>query len=231
MAHTVKLKNNQTLRDLQLVINEIYSVTDDRLYDTWDILSNQERFMMRSLKGIRKNDKEKLKNNLLVATSWFLAVMNRFHIDIEEAVLQRFPNSCSYCSGSPCRCRIIKPKKRKKLIPRSGQRPKNIRDFQAMFEKIYPHSERTLEHAGIHLAEEQGEVSEAVQIYFGSHQKKYFRNIIEESADYFSCLMGVFNSAGIDMEKEMLKFFSKGCHKCHRSPCACSFVTVAEFSS
>jgi NTP pyrophosphatase (non-canonical NTP hydrolase) len=227
----MKLKNKPSLKDLQEFIGKVYSVTDDRLYDTWDILSNQERFMMRALKGIRKNDPKKLKYNLLIATSWFLAVMNRFHIDIEEATWSRFPYQCSYCAGVPCRCKIIKPKKRKKLNAHPIRRPKTLKDFQKMFEEIYPSSGRSLVDAGIHLAEEQGEVSEAVQVYFGSHQKRYFQNIIDESADYFSCLMGVFNSAGIDMEKEMMKFYSDGCHACHQAPCECSFVTVAEFAS
>jgi NTP pyrophosphatase (non-canonical NTP hydrolase) len=228
----MKLKKNPTLKDLQEIIYSIYGVVDDRCYDNWDIFSNQERFMMRALKGIRKKDFIKLKNNLMIATSWFLTIMNRLHINLGQAVFERFPYVCSYCAKCPCICGDIKPKKRKiNLAKNMKKKPLLLRDYQRMFEQIYPISKRTLEHVGIHLAEEQGELSEAMQLYYGSHNKRYFVNIVEESADYFSCLMGVFSLAVIDFEKEMRKFYSNNCHKCHKAPCKCDFVTMAKYKS
>ena len=227
----ISLKKNPNISDLQKTNRLIYSEVDDRMFDLWEIFSNQERFMMRALKGIRKGDKEKLKTNLTIATSWFLAIMNRLHVNLEEAVWNRFPYLCSYCGYCPCICKKIKPTSRPRIIKKELNRPKTLREYQNMFEKIYPSSTRNLEHAGIHLAEEQGEISEAIQTYLGYHSKKYFQNIIDESADYFSCVLAVFNSADLDFEKEMSNFYSHNCHECHNAPCTCEFRVIAEFKS
>lgn len=231
MKKKISLKKDSSLKDLQEINKLIYGQLDDKYFDIWELFSNQERFMMRALKGIRKGDSDKLRNNLVIASSWFMAIMNRLHIDLEEAVWNRFPYLCSYCAKCPCVCWKIKPRKRTKGIIDFSKRPKTIRDFQVMYDKIYPRADRTLEHEGIHLAEEQGELSEDIQLFLGSHNKKYFQNIIDEAADYFSCLMGVFNSAKIDFEKEMLKFYSNNCHVCHNAPCTCNFTIIANFKS
>lgn len=227
----ISLEKGDSIKELQEVNRLIYQESDDKFFNNWEVFSNQERFMMRALKGIRKGDQEKIKLNLCIATSWFLAIMNRLHIDLEEAVWTRFPYLCSYCGSAPCMCKKIKPQKRPKITHDLGKKPQDLSEYQKMFEKIYPAKTRTLDHAGIHLAEEQGEISEAIQIFTGSHDNKYFQSIVEESADYFSCVMGVFNSAGIDFEKEMLEFFENNCHVCHKLPCSCDFTIIAEFKS
>ncbi len=225
----ISLKLGSSLRELQSTNHSIYGLVDDRDYDIWGLLSNQERFMMRAIKGIRKEDMGKLRENLNVATSWFLAVMNRLHIDLDDAVWKRFPYLCSYCGENTCQCKKIKPTERAELTIDNSKRPRTLREQQEMFETIYPHNERNLEHAGIHLAEEQGEVSEAVQIHMSLHKEEGFKEIIDESADYFSCVMGIYNSAGIDFEKEMLNLYSNNCHVCHDAPCSCDYVNVAKF--
>jgi len=227
----VSLKNGPNIRDLQEVNAQIYGELDDRYYDIWEIFSNQERFMMRAMKGIRKGDLEKLRRNIVIALSWFLAIMNRFHIDLEEAVWNRFPYLCSYCGGCPCICKKTKPTERPRIKRDGSKRPKSLAGFQEMFQKIYPSDGRNLEHAGIHLVEEQGEISEALQIFIGSHGKKHFQNIIDESSDYLSCVIGLMNSAGIDFEKEMLEFYAENCHACHNAPCTCDFNFIADFKS
>ena len=55
-----QIKSSSTLQDFQELIKEIYGVPDDRLFSLSDLISNLERFTMRSLKGIRKQDKKKL---------------------------------------------------------------------------------------------------------------------------------------------------------------------------
>lgn len=216
---------------LQATTKAIYGLANDRYYDTWELFSNQERFMMRALKGIRKGDPDKLATNLTITFSWFSSLMNRFHIDLDDAVWWRFPGVCSYCGKAPCACRAIKPTSRAVIEPDDSLRPETLADYQRMFADIYPPRSRTLEHAGIHLAEEQGEVSEAIQQYLGSHNKKYFGFLIDESADYVSCVIGVANSAGIELQPAIEEFYRGGCHACHHTPCTCSFLKVSEFKS
>lgn len=100
-----------------------------------------------------------------------------------------------------------------------------------MFAKIYPPAGRSLADAGVHLAEETGEISEKICAYLGEHKNKQFEEIKNELADWISCFFGVANSAKIDMAKELTKFYKNNCHICHKAPCVCNFSFVAKFKS
>jgi NTP pyrophosphatase (non-canonical NTP hydrolase) len=226
-----KFLKNQTLTDFQNIIQEIYGLPDDRLFSVNDLLSNQNRFTMRALKGIRKQDLEKIKTNLCISFSWTAAIANRMHIVLEKVLWQRFPYLCSYCGRIPCVCRKNKVKKRVKILRQKVKMPKNITEIQLMFAKIYPPTGRSLADAGVHLAEETGEVSEIICAYLGEHKNKQFEEIKNELADWISCLFGVANSAKIDMAKELAKFYKNNCHVCHKAPCVCNFSFVAKFRS
>lgn len=223
-------RKNYSIRQFQELMKKTYSVPDDRFYSLNDLLINQERFAMRALKGIRKRDMAKLKKNLSVAFSWMMTIGNRLHIDIENITLKRFPSACSYCSAAPCRCKknYKEKKKNKSATQKSALKLKNM---QEMFESIYPSERRTLEEAGIHLAEEMGELGEAILYYFGEHKKSQFEQIEIEIADYVSCVFGVANSAKIDMSLELARMFKYGCQVCHNIPCRCNFSFVGKYKS
>ncbi len=231
MPRVIRLKKGASLKKLQDITYKIYGTANDRSFNTWDLFSNLEKFTMRALKGVRKKDKEKIRFNLVIAVGWLMALMNRFHVNLETAVWKRFPYKCSYCGQVACACKKKKPKKRPDVLKPTRKKPKNLKQFQSMFEKIYPSNRRSLDHAGIHLSEELGELSESIQAFFGTHNNKYFKIIVYESADFFSCLMGVFNSAGIDFEKAMLEFYSHNCHECKKAPCVCHFNEISEYES
>jgi NTP pyrophosphatase (non-canonical NTP hydrolase) len=222
---------NGSLADFQTFINAVYGLPDDRMFSISDLLSNTERFTMRAIKGIRKGDTKKLTTNLLIAFSWFMAVANRLHIHIEDAVWNRFPETCSYCATSPCECKATKRKTRRH--PKIGRKikPKSLKGFQRMFAAIYPPKTRTLSDAGIHLAEETGEVSEAIHVFLGEHKSKQFHAITEEMADYVSCLLGVASSANLDIAEALAKHYRRNCHVCHKIPCTCGFSYIAQFES
>ena len=220
-----------TIKKFQNFIKEVYELSNDRYFSLWDMLSNVERFTMRGLKGIRKGDKEKTKINLLISLSWFMSMVNRLHIDTEEKVWKRFPYLCSYCGSCPCVCKKNKVKKRQRVFIDNKKRPKTLEEFQNMFNQIYPAKERTLDHAGVHLAEEVGEFSEAILTYRGAHKDDDFKIIELEAADLFSCQVGVFNSLGISIAKELSVMFSKNCHVCKKAPCTCNFIDVIKFKS
>ena len=226
-----KITRDSTVREYQDFVNEVYGLSNDRNFDLWDMLSNEERFTMRSLKGIRKKDYDKAKTNMLISLSWFASLLNRLHIDLEDAVWRRFPYVCSYCATCPCSCKEMGIKARKSIQEGDSKKPSTLEDYQLMFRKIYPPEKRTLEHAGIHLAEELGEFSEVVLKYMGEHNDKDFEEIVSESADIFSCMMGLFNSLDMNMAEELSITFSNNCHVCHKSPCECSFNYVINFKS
>jgi NTP pyrophosphatase (non-canonical NTP hydrolase) len=222
---------NQTLKEFQDLIGEIYALPDDRLYSIWDLLTQQQRFTMRTLKGIRKGNIERVKHNLLISFSWLMAIGNRLHIHIEEDVWRRFPRMCSYCGSRTCVCKKEKPAERRKIKIDNSLKPENLKKLQEMFETIYPSRERTLADAGVHLAEEMGEMSEAIHNFLGQHLQKQFDEIKLEMSDYVSCIFGVANSAGIDVAKELEVMFKNNCHVCHEVPCVCSFTSVTKLKT
>lgn len=217
----------QSLKDLQEFTQDVYGLPDDRQYSLEDLLNHMQRFAMRALKGIRKQNPEKTKINLLISILWELAIANRLHIDLEEEVWMRFPMLCSYCGKKPCECKTVKSSGRKKVKIDETLRPKTLSDFQKMFALIYPDTGRTIVDAGIHFAEEVGEVSEAIHNYTGQHMQKQFEEVRLEMADFISCAFGIANSLGIDLGQEFAGMFVNNCHVCHTAPCSCSFTEVA----
>jgi NTP pyrophosphatase (non-canonical NTP hydrolase) len=215
-----------TMGDLQRFIEGVYAVPDDRIYSLWDLLVQEERFAMRALKGIRQGDAKKLGYNLLISFSWLMSIANRLHIDAEDEVWRRFPNLCSYCGMRPCACKTIKPSTRLVVAPNERVRARTVTAFQSMFAAIYPAEKRTLADAGVHLAEEIGEVSEAIHNYLGEHKEEQFDEVKLELADLISCIFGVANSARIDIAKKLGEMYVHNCHVCHHAPCTCTFSDV-----
>lgn len=226
-TRVISFKKNQSLTEFQGLIYDVYGIPDDRQYSLLDLLVQVQRFSMRALKGIRKKDKKKIKANLLVAFSWLCAVANRLHIDLSTVVWHRFPYACSYCASLPCSCALHKVIRRKAQKRNRKTRPENLAALQRMFKEIYPPGRRSLSDAGVHLAEEMGEVSEAIHNYLGQHYERQIREVEAELADYVSCFFGVANSTDIDVASEFGAMYKKGCHVCHEAPCVCSFKSVS----
>ena len=223
--------NNGSLSRFQAFINDIYGLPDDRMFSIFDLLSNMERFTMRAIKGIRKGDPEKTRINLLISFSWCMAIANRLHIDLESIIWERFPDACSYCGSEPCACKSTKNTERVSLNPDPDKKPISLSAFQDMFERIYPSADRTLNSAGVHLAEETGEVCEAISVFLGEHKPDQFKAIAEELADYTSCLFGVANSLPFSLADTLAEHYTDNCHACHNAPCTCGFSYIAKFDS
>jgi NTP pyrophosphatase (non-canonical NTP hydrolase) len=117
------------------------------------------------------------------------------------------------------------------MVIDESKRPKSLEGFQKMFEEIYPSSTRTLDHAGVHMAEEMGEFSEAIMFFRGGHRDEDFKAVKLEAADLLSTLFGVFNSLGMSAAGELSSIFSDNCHICHKAPCICDFKYITDFKS
>lgn len=225
------VKPDTTIKEYQDFVKQVYGLPNDRHFGVSEMLANIQRFAMWGIKGIRKNDREKTKLNLIISLSWFMSVMNQLHIDLENEVWKRFPYVCSYCVSCPCVCKEKKLEKRPDIKGDENRRPKTLAGFQKMFNEIYPASSRMLEHAGIHMAKEIGEFSEAILAYRGDHREVDFEQVCLEAADVFSCTMDVLNSFDIDLAKELSLLFSENCHVCKKAPCECSFEDIMTFKS
>lgn len=225
------LSKNTSFKDFQKFIDEVYGLPNDRNYSVENLLVQLQRFSMRSLKGIRKNNSNKIELNLLISLSWLMAITGRLHLSVDEVLWKRFPNCCSYCGSIPCKCKAEKIKKRIKLNYKDNEKPNTIEEFQNMFANIYPPTNRTLSDAGVHLAEEVGEISEALHNYLGKHEAGQFGEIRHEIADYISCSFGIANSADINIAEALFEMFNENCYVCHKIPCECTFSIIGNFQS
>ena len=222
---------DMSIQQFQFFVKDVYEMQNNRHFDIGEMLNHIQRFGMRGIKGIRKKDVEKIRKNLIISFSFFMSILNRLNVDIEDEIWKRFPHVCSYCNSCLCSCKEKKSVFRQIVYIDGSKRPHTLAGFQKMFNEVYPASSRTLEHAGVHLAEETGEFSEAIWAYRSNRTEEEFKGVMFEAADYFSCLVGVFNSLNINFAEEISKFYRHNCHACRNSPCECSYEIIKNYKS
>ena len=222
---------DMSIKYLQSFMKDVYYLPNIRHFEACEMLDQIQRFAMRGLKGIRKGDIIKSDKNLVISLSFFVSLLNRLEIDLEQAIWERFPYKCSYCGNCPCSCKLEKKLTRQKIFGDLSKRPKTLFEFQKMFEIIYPSSTRSLEHAGVHFAEELGEFSEALWAYRASKSDEDFKHVEYEAADFFSCILAIFNSLNLNLAEELSKMYPNNCHACGNSPCSCNYAMIKNYNA
>ncbi len=215
---------NLTLTSFQGLNSKIYMVQNDRNYNAADMVSRIHRYCTQVLKAVRKGQTELVDFWLCMGFSWSLALANRLHIDLESEMWCRFPGVCPYCNSVPCVCKE-RAAERVATPAIMGVHPASLSEFQKMFARIYPHN--TLQDAAMHLAEEVGETSEALEFFMGTHKQDLFKEIVVELVDMITNMFAVATALKLDLAVEMEKHFSDGCPRCHQVPCGCGF-TIAK---
>jgi len=218
------ISSSSSLTDFQKINREIYLVVNDRCYDITGLFSHLHRHITQILKAVRKKKYVNIKYHICMAFSWAMALANRFHIDVADEMWGFFPGFCPYCNSVPCVCFPERVRNRQKLAGKSmGERPTALFEWQAMFARIYPN---VIEHSAMHLAEEAGEVNEAIRNYSSTHNQEWFRKIAEELVDVITNIFGVINCLRLDLAAGLADYFAGGCPKCRQSPCSCDYVAV-----
>jgi NTP pyrophosphatase (non-canonical NTP hydrolase) len=213
------------LRDFQAWNAQVYGVVNDQNYQVSDIVSRIHRYVTHVLKLVRKEKRDDADFLLAMAASWTFALANRLHIDLQDELWQRFPGKCPYCGAKPCSCKE-RAKKRRTLRAGRTQMPQTLSEFQAMLRTIYP--DNTLRDSVMHLAEEAGEVDEAVDAFRRTHDRKYLEEVKLELVDVLTNLCAVGSCWDIDLADALAEHFSKGCHACGKAPCRCGYMPIAD---
>lgn len=217
------ITDNASLEAFQQFNWGIYQLNDDRhCASVVDIISYLNRDITRILKAVRKEKYEDLGKRMCVASSWAFAFASRLHINVADEIWKRFPGCCPYCKVVVCVCK--ERASHRQSVTAARDRPMSFRDWQQMFAAIYPGNK--LQDSAIHLAEEIGELHEAVRNFFAVHSDEAFDNIAEEIVDIFANLFGVANCLGFDIASAMAEYYKNGCPKCRLSPCECGYVLV-----
>ncbi len=213
--------SNFSVNGFQKLNKKIYGKVNRRHYSKPQMVSRMHRYVTRVLKAARRGNHTNIPYCLSMAFSWTCALANELDINLELETWRRFPGICSHCMCGPCACGEADPPRSPQAVRDTS--PQNLRDFQAMFAQIYP--KNILKDEAIHLAEELGEVDEAVEHFMGTNAAEMFGDIVPELADTFAHICGVANCVDITLAFEMESNFPDGCcHGCRKPECICGYV-------
>ena len=221
MNETPVLIRKLTPTGFQELNRRIYLQQNDRNYPTTYMVSRLHRYATRILKAVRKDDVGKTPYHLSMAFSWSTALANRYHVDLGEEMWKRFPGVCPYCTDAPCSCKE-RLDRRSRIEDITGQKPETMVEFQMMFRRIYPAN--TIRDSAMHLAEEVGELDEAIEHYAGTHQGNLFEEIVIELVDEITNICAVASCLNVDLAFAMEQNFAHGCPKCVGTPCTCGYT-------
>ena len=212
-----------SLKRAQHLNSQIYSLANDRNYSITEMFSRLHRHTTHILKAVRKEKYDTIEYHLCSALSWSLALANRLHFDIAEEMWKFFPGICPYCSCAPCVCKTRRQQRINIPLNTKSRRPVSLSAWQKMFWKIYPN---TVQNSAIHLAEEAGEVDEAIRNHLATHNNDWFSKIVEELVDTVTNIFAVSSCLKINLAVSFAEYFSEGCPGCKSAPCKCGYVTT-----
>ncbi|WP_417780191.1 hypothetical protein [Stutzerimonas xanthomarina] len=174
--------------------------------------------------------------------SWLCALSSQLKIDIQHALLSKFPNCCAYCLEDTCICARTKKTSLKytnqkaareersnkfntinnnpKLVPSAGELARKLNS-------IYPSNVSIWQTHGCHhhfsrLFEELGEVYEAYCSHIGEKIPK--QAVEEELADCVAWLLSAWDIQYPDQDFDdgFNNYYSRECPVCHGSVCSCA---------
>ncbi len=201
---------------------EIYGVPNDRLYSNQDLLHYQQKFILRYLREINNGDRESGVEKLIVVSCWFSAIVSRFHIDLEAKIAQRYPYKCPFCMSMPCLCVDGREKKTKKTGRPVSNTPESITSWQKVISRIY--DKDNLEKINNLALVKSDQLACSFRKFLRDKGKTDFRDLENESADFFVLLLRILNVLEIDLEKTHKTMFKNGCYVCSKTPCECNFL-------
>lgn len=200
---------------------EIYGIPNDRRFSVQDLLYYIQKYLFLYLNSSQKKNSKKTTQNLAIAFSWFLALINRYHIDLEHQVWKRFPYKCPLCLSIPCECRSINNATQFKTGRPPSRMPESLDDWQLMFKKIY--QDKNLDELNIKFLQKLDNLIRSTRLFIKEKAKKHFFDIEKNSADFFSFFFRTFNLLSKSLEKQFVVMHEDGCYECHKTPCICNF--------
>ena len=210
-----------TINDLLKNNQAIYSIPDDRFYCVDDLLHNLNKFLLLYLKSIDQDNRRCQIFNLNIAFAWYLALTNRFHLDIENLIWRRYSYKCPFCLDIPCGCKNNQINKGKKTGRPSSRKPIMLAEWQNLVKKIYP-NQNIAQTISLLISNYQ-KMSDTFRIFMREKRKSQFREIETCMSDYFVLFMRVYNHYNDDIASSYKMMFKDGCYVCHQVPCECNY--------
>lgn len=123
----------------------------------------------------------------------------------QDLLWHRFPGACPYCvSKKNCDCGSVKRPMNEMVLKELRQqigKPRSVRGWQRMFQRIYREKNEALERTGM-LLKLQGEVAELFELFeeFDPDPER----VADELADVGARIFGLATLLGIDLQREFL---------------------------
>ncbi len=91
--------------EFQTLIKELYFEKDHTrgIKSTFIWLIEEIGELATLLKEVDLDDK-KISEEIADIVAWTCSIANLLNIDIEKALMEKYPNKCSKCNSIPCRC-------------------------------------------------------------------------------------------------------------------------------
>lgn len=208
----------KTIQEVLDKINGIYANQDDRLYELEDIIYYHQKFLLRFFEKKAQNDKTGMTECLHSASTWFITLLNRFHIDLERNLAKRYSYKCPFCLEMPCVCQG-KGLPQKTGRPVSRQ-PQTLREWQELIAKIYPQNTNNLD---FDILLKQDRLHHLFRHFRKQMGKTLIKDIETNCADYYVSILREFNALGLDAAKVFTQYYQDGCYVCHQTPCQCFY--------
>ncbi len=93
------------ISDFQNLIKELYFHQDsNRGIKSTFIWLIEEIGELANLLKEKRLDKEKTSQEIADVIAWTISIANLLEIDVEKALIEKYPNKCKNCNKKPCEC-------------------------------------------------------------------------------------------------------------------------------
>ncbi len=236
------IKGKESVRELQSELSKIYGEVNGRLSAPEILNRLDENAGYLAKNTIEERDVSKW---LSTSLAWLFALANKIEIDVQDAILRKYPGYCHYCLESHCICEMTFKSPRAKVDRDEELRGKYLTLFNYLTNQrvsadldffsttlagMYPANVTRwrLNRYEIlaKLAEERAEIIEAYRRWVAGPSEPAKQAIQEEIADYFCWLIVIWYLSyrakeGYSIQEAFCSQFRLGCPYCNAMICRC----------
>lgn len=230
------IKRPHKVEDFQAMFCYIYHELNEKEYPKdADLIARLVEEITKLMEFARKDRRSLFREQLANIFSWSMAVANRLHIDIQEALWAKYPGVCPYClKDRDCICGTEHPtvENKERVLRRlrresEDRKPQTIKDHQKLHRRLYgwQHDRELPIVVAAHLIEEAGEVSCAyrhLQMANSDAARNFLLNeLVAEMADVISWMFALANRLDFNLADAVWEYYPYECVKCSKGPCVC----------
>ena len=218
------LRRPKTIQEYQEMSLYIYGKINDAHYTNDHLVRRLLEEATSVMDLARKDERDSLYKQLPRMVMWCLAVANRFNIDLQEALWNKYPGICTYClRQKDCLCGLEHPDvpHKDEIIKRfrrdrNEREPVTLEEHQALHQRLYARQNDRifLIQTAAHIAEEVGE--------FSFEERKGNREgFLNEMADVLSWIFALATRLKYNLHDLIWDVFPYECELCKQDVCEC----------